>query len=965
MNPHKVRNKFFPRVESLETRTLPAAGIREQYMLELVNRMRANPAAELPIFLADKDVQGALDFFKVDRTLLQTQWNQLTVAPPLAWSDQLGAAAKVHSDVMLKVDNVGHFFQGEEKDLGGRVQDAGYTFGALGENAFHAATTVFNAQAAWAIDWGFGPGGIQVGTGHRNNLMSTNFTDFGVGISDVTPGKRFGPLYMTQNFGRPLNGGNPFLLGVVYQDANKNGVYDQGEGVADVDVQIDGPGGNFTLKTSAAGYYQQQVAAGAYTVVASGGGLAAPQTRNATVGTVNVKQDVLVDAVNPAASVQFAQATYSVREGAGELKVKVVRAGDPAAAVTVPVTATEGSAKTPANFTLVTTNLAFAAGETEKEVSITIVNVPGPNGDLNFTLTLGAPTGGQLGAQATTAVTVRDDDPPAAGSKVSLDQTAYTVKEDAGRLTLKVKLDKVAAADVQVRVASSALTAVEGVDYTKLDTTVTIPAGQTEATFTLEVKPNANTKNDVTLTVRLSGPTGADLGTPGEATVTIQDVDAAAANRVQFAQPSYSVKENAGTLTVKATRTGDTTQPAVTDFTVTDGTAKNGTHFQILNPFFTFAANAGEATTDFQIVNTPGFTGPLTFTITLTAGAGGTPVGNPGTATITIEDVDPAPGGGGAGNQPPTAKDDLFVVRTGETSAVGTSLLSNDTDPENDPLTAKLATAATLGAATVNTDGTYRYAPGPTFWGVDTFTYQANDGKVDSNTAKVTVMTHAALQVRKVYQQVLGRAPDEGGWRYWTGLLTSGRAGLGAVASGIFESPERLDPIIVKFFKDFLGRDVPQNDGGVVFWRGVWQHDGGPDNVIAGLIDSQEFFDKAGGTNNGWSKALYDRYLRPEKKPVADNDGGVVFWTNELDKGLRDRRNVILYFVKSEENFRKSVQGWHQQYLGRAATKPEEDRFTAQLLGGATPRAVQIQLIDSAEYLNTPPPPAAGTASRL
>src|SRR5262249_36589415 len=147
-------------------------------------------------------------------------------------------------------------------------------------------------------------------------------------------------------------------------------------------------------------------------------------------------------------------------------------------------------------------------------------------------------------------------------------------------------------------------------------------------------------------------------------------------------------------------------------------------------------------------------------------------------------------------------------------STAGTSLLTNDTPATG--LTARLATAAALGTATVNADGTFRYVPGPNFWGADTFTYQANNGQADSNAATVTVMTHNALQVRKVFQQVLGRLPDPGGWEFWTRQLNSGRASLGAVASGIFESPERLDPILKQYYRDFLLREA--DAGGLSFW---------------------------------------------------------------------------------------------------------------------------------------------------
>ena len=66
-------------------------------------------------------------------------------------------------------------------------------------------------------------------------------------------------------------------------------------------------------------------------------------------------------------------------------------------------------------------------------------------------------------------------------------------------------------------------------------------------------------------------------------------------------------------------------------------------------------------------------------------------------------------------------------------------MLSNDTDGNNDPLTVVLGNTVSHGALTLNADGSFTYTPTTGFLGPDSFTYQANDGSVDSNIAAVTV----------------------------------------------------------------------------------------------------------------------------------------------------------------------------------------------------------------------------------
>jgi uncharacterized protein YkwD len=283
-------------VELLEDRVTPSAGAREQYMLELVNRMRENPMAELPLLLNsnDADVNSALTYFNVDRNVLQTQWNSLTAAPALAWNDSLASAAYNHDGAMYAAGSQSHQVSGEA-DLGTRDSAAGYSnWSALGENIFAYAASVFDAHAAFAIDWGNTATGIQNPTGHRDNLMDPGFRDIGIGLLDDPSGANgVGPLLVTQDFGNRSGYGNPFLVGVVYNDANNSGYYDQGEGLNGATISITGASGSFSTASSAYGGYQIQLPAGSYTVTVTGGGLTTPIVKSVTISSTNVHFDLI------------------------------------------------------------------------------------------------------------------------------------------------------------------------------------------------------------------------------------------------------------------------------------------------------------------------------------------------------------------------------------------------------------------------------------------------------------------------------------------------------------------------------------------------------------------------------------------------------------------------------------------------------------------------------------------------
>src|SRR5690606_15872536 len=53
-------------------------------------------------------------------------------------------------------------------------------------------------------------------------------------------------------------------------------------------------------------------------------------------------------------------------------------------------------------------------------------------------------------------------------------------------------------------------------------------------------------------------------------------------------------------------------------------------------------------------------------------------------------------------------------------------VLSNDINPDNNPLTAILVSTVSNGILTFNSDGSFDYTPNPDYSGSDSFTYKAN-----------------------------------------------------------------------------------------------------------------------------------------------------------------------------------------------------------------------------------------------
>jgi Ca2+-binding RTX toxin-like protein len=283
--------------ESLEDRlllTFNPSG-REQEMLQLVNRMRMNPAAELNLLTKSNnaDVNNAINFFHVNLKVLAQQWAKLTAAPPLAWNADLYSSATGHSQLMIAKDAQSHQLPGEP-DLVSRITTAGYgNFITAGENVFASETSPFDGQAGFAIDWGNVANGIQNPPGHRNNIMDSDFREIGISIVDSTKAdKSTGPQAVTEDFGNRSDFGNPFFLGAVYNDKNSDGFYEDGEGIGGATITLKSGNKTFTTTSMTAGGYQVQVPAGTYSVTASGDALGGMITLpSVTVGSQNVERD--------------------------------------------------------------------------------------------------------------------------------------------------------------------------------------------------------------------------------------------------------------------------------------------------------------------------------------------------------------------------------------------------------------------------------------------------------------------------------------------------------------------------------------------------------------------------------------------------------------------------------------------------------------------------------------------------
>jgi serine protease AprX len=111
-------------------------------------------------------------------------------------------------------------------------------------------------------------------------------------------------------------------------------------------------------------------------------------------------------------------------------------------------------------------------------------------------------------------------------------------------------------------------------------------------------------------------------------------------------------------------------------------------------------------------------------------------------------------------DRPPTAGNDAYSMSSGTTlSLLAPGVLGNDTDADEGALTAVLASGTANGSLALNGNGSFSYTPNPGFTGTDSFTYRAFDGALYSNSAAVSIMVNAPVNIAPVAKADSATAP--------------------------------------------------------------------------------------------------------------------------------------------------------------------------------------------------------------
>jgi hypothetical protein len=192
-----------------------------------------------------------------------------------------------------------------------------------------------------------------------------------------------------------------------------------------------------------------------------------------------------------------------------------------------------------------------------------------------------------------------------------------------------------------------------------------------------------------------------------------------------------------------------------------------------------------------------------------------------------------------------------------------------------------------------------------------------------------------------LYERVLGRTPADAELGYWLAQLASGQLTQAGLAHTFINSTEYRMQRVEALYQQHLGRSA--DPAGLAHWLALLGRGGSIADVQLAIIGSQEYYTRAGGTDQAFVASLYVELLGR-----AAAQAEVDYWVAVLGGSSRGR--VAASIMASAEFRTVLVANWYQQYLHRQAGNAERDRQVAALGSGVPREQVQISILAEADF---------------
>ena len=294
-------------------------------------------------------------------------------------------------------------------------------------------------------------------------------------------------------------------------------------------------------------------------------------------------------------------ATYTATEGGTAATVEVTLSADPERTVTIPLTVTAMGGAVEADYDVSVDAVTFDAGETSATFTVTANDDMVDDDDESITIAFGTlPTGVTATSPDTTTVSLADNDDPAV--TVQFGAASYTATEGGTAATVEVTLSADPERTVTIPLSVTAEGGATTGDYTLSQTSVTINAGDTSATFTVTAEDDSEDDDGESITIAFGTlPTGVSAGSTASTTVRLADDDGPAltAVTVRFDAATYTATEGGTAATVGLTLSADPLRTVTIPLSVTAAGGAVEADYELSEDAVTFVA--GQTTATFTV----------------------------------------------------------------------------------------------------------------------------------------------------------------------------------------------------------------------------------------------------------------------------------------------------------------------------------------------------------------------------
>ncbi|MCP5098330.1 MAG: DUF11 domain-containing protein, partial [Chloroflexi bacterium] len=352
---------------------------------------------------------------------------------------------------------------------------------------------------------------------------------------------------------------------------------------------------------------------------------------NAALGSSNNPSTLVILDDDGVPDVNFSSFNYTVDEAVVSATITVTLGNASGQPVMVDYASIDGSAKAGFDYTAVAGTLAIPAGTISTTFTVLIINDGIYEATESLMLALSNPVNISIGLVQTATLSLLDNE---SAPEVGFDISDPSFDESVGTVVVTATLSTISGFDVMVDYESSDDLATAGEDYTAVNSTLTIPAGQPFASFTLPIIDDALDEPDETLLLTLSNPIGAtlDLGR-NESTVVITDNDDPPT--ISFDAATFTVDESAGNAIVTVTLSGASGKEITVDYASSDGSALAGVDYTAVADTLIIPAGATNGTFTIPILDDKEWEYAETINLTLSSAVSAT-LTAPATAVLTI-----------------------------------------------------------------------------------------------------------------------------------------------------------------------------------------------------------------------------------------------------------------------------------------------------------------------------------------